>query len=210
MFKKVFIGLYIIFIGLTINAQNALSYGIKVGVLVNTAILPDVELNTSISSVLEGDDVVKGVAQYADLTINYQFGGFVNYDDGFGFSRLETSYTTTRIHDEFTFDAGIFNEIAITTLDRTFAYLDFAFSYNIYLSAKKNSYFILGGGPAFLLTNTGNENPSKMDIRAFTGLGFNLSEAIFVTAKAELGLSEVYKDSYIHHIMFPISIGINL
>lgn len=210
MLKKIILVSYIFLLGLNAIAQEGVSYGINASVLFNSAILPDIEINTSISSVLNGDDVAKGVPQYADLTINYQFGGFVKYDNGFGFSMLETNYTTTRIHDEFTFNTGIFDEVSITTLDRRFAYLDLALSYNIYLSKTKSSYFSLGGGPSFLVSNTGNENPSKTDIRAFVGLGFNLSESVFISTKAELGISEVYKDSYIHHIMFPVSIGLKL
>lgn len=210
MYKNIFILIYIGLIGLSMNAQNNLSYGLKIGLLTNSAILPDIELNTSISSVLEGDDVLKGVPQYADLTLNYKLGGFVKYDGGFGFSMLEANYTTTRIHDEFTFDAGIFDEITLTTLDRSFAYFDIAMSYNFYLSAKKSSYLIVGGGPSFLLSNTGNENPSQTDIRGFVGLGFHINKSIFISAKAELGFTEVYKNSYIHHIMLPVAIGINL
>ena len=210
MMKKWGVLSFFILVGFISNAQNDISYGLKAGVLFNSAILPDIEINNSISSVLNGDNVAKGVPQYAELTINYQFGGYVKYNDGFGFSMLETNYTTTRIHDEFTFKNGILENISITTLDRTFSYLDLALSYNIYLSAEKNFYFTLGGGPAILLSNTGNENPSKIDVRAFTGFGFIISESVFINAKAELGIREVYKDSYIHHIMFPLSIGISL
>jgi len=210
MLQKLILISYLLLIGFNTMAQEGISYGVKAGVLFNSAILPDIAINTNISSVLNGDEVVKGVPQYADLTMNYQLGGFAKYEDGFGFSMLETNYTTTRIHDEFTFRTGIFEEVGLTTLDRKFAYLDIAVSYNLYLSAEKNSYFTLGGGPSFLVSNTGNEHPSKTDIRAFLGLGFKISESVFIATKAELGIAEVYKDSYIHHIIIPVSIGINL
>ncbi len=189
-------------------AQNNLSYGIKGGLLVNSAILPDIKLNNSISSILQGDDVVKGVPQYADITYNYQFGGFVKFKDGFGFSMLETNYTTTKIYDEISIDTGIFGEITTMVLDRNFSYLDIAVSYNIFLSKKDNMFFTIGGSPSFLLSNTGKETPEKMDIRVFSGFGFNLTNAIVISTRAELGIREVYKDSYIHHIMIPVRISI--
>ncbi len=210
MLKKALIIPFLLLFIISTKAQKGATYGIKVGILLNSATLPNVKLNTSISSILEGDDIAKGVAQYADLTPNYQIGGYIKYDDGFGFSMLETNYTATKIHKEFTLNTGIFDDISLITLDRSFAYLDLALSYNIYLTAKKNAYFILGGEPSFLLSNTGAEKPTKTDIRAFTGFGVKLSKSAFVSVKAELGLSEVYKGSYIHHIMIPISLGINL
>ncbi|NOR75071.1 MAG: hypothetical protein GQ525_07910, partial [Draconibacterium sp.] len=92
----------------------------------------------------------------------------------------------------------------LTTLERKFSYLDIALSYNIYLSNKL--YFSLGITPALLLTNSGSQKPNKFDLRATTGLGFYLTDKISISTKAELGILEVYSNTYIHHIMIPISV----
>ena len=206
MFKKP-ISIVVFFLFVIVSfAQNNLSYGVKAGVLMNSAILPDIKINNSIGSVLQGDSVVKGVPHYADITYNYQFGGFATYKDGFGFSMLEVNYTTTKIYDEISFNSGIFDEINTVILDRKFSYLDVAISYNIFVSKNKNLFFTIGGSPSFLLSNTGSETPEKLDIRVFSGFGFNLSDRICISARAELGVLEVYKESYIHHIMFPVSV----
>ncbi len=208
MFKKSLSIVFLFLFAVVSFAQNNLSYGVKASVLLNSAILPDIKINNSIGSVLQGDDVVKGVPHYADITYNYQFGGFAAYKDGFGFSMLEVNYTTTKIYDEINFNYDILDEINMVILDRDFSYLDIAISYNIFVSRNKKLFFTIGGSPSFLVSNTGSETPEKLDIRVFSGFGFNLSDRVRISARAELGVLEVYKESYIHHIMVPVSVSI--
>jgi len=200
--KKLIIAILILS-GAVTFAQQKIAYGIKGGLLINTATLPDISINTSIHSLLQGDDVAKGVAQYAEATINYQFGGFVSYTDGFGFSMLESNYTRSKIYKEIHY-----SKLSTTLLDLNFSYLDIALSYNIFLNQHKKTFFILGGGPAFLVSHTGKETPKQTDIRVFSGLGYHINENLFISARAELGVNEVYKGSYIHHILFPISVSV--
>ena len=204
--KKIVL-VFMMLIGIqSILGQQKIAYGFKGGPVVSSAILPNLKLNRSIGSILRGDDVVKGVPQYANARLNYQLGGFISYYDRFGFSKLETNYTTTRIYKEVTFK----NLITTSILDRKFSYLDIALSYNIFLNKNKKAFFFLGGGPSFLMEHSGNETPQKIDLRAFTGIGFYLNKNVCISTRAELGIYEVYKDSYIHHILIPISISFSL
>jgi hypothetical protein len=198
-----------LFISVTTFGQrgSGLSYGVLGGLQFNSAILPDIKLNDDINSVLNGEDVVKGQAQWADLTFNYKFGGFVKHDHNFGFLALEMTYTTAKISQDIRFTTSdvLGNlDLNLVTLERDFSYLDFALSYNVYLSEK--TVFTLGGTPSILLSNTGNQTPNKSDVRIFTGVGYNINDKLFISTRAELGLGEVYEGSYIHHLMIPISI----
>jgi len=207
--NKIFLFSFLIFFTLFGNAQNklGLSYGGSIGLQFNTAILPDIKINNSINSVLEGEDVAKGVPQWADMTLNYTFGGFIKHNHGFGFAQLALNYTTTKIRKDIRFTTGDFfgnNTIKLSSLERDFSYLDIALSYNIYLSDK--FYWSLGVTPSFLLSHTGSQTPKKTDFRVFSGFGIVLNEKITVTTQVELGLSEVYEGSYIHHLMIPLGL----
>jgi hypothetical protein len=211
MSKKIIIITSILFSILT-YAQNekGIVYGISGGLQYNSAILPDVELNESIESVLAGDDVIKGTPQLADFKLNFKIGGFAKYEDGFGFTKLEVNYTPTNIYKEFKINTGteLFPDITYSKIDENYSYLDIALSYNVYLY--KKVFFSLGASPSFLLSNTGSINPQKFDFRIFTGFGVKLDDKISVNMHAEVGINEVYKDSYIHHIMIPVGIAITL
>lgn len=208
--KRVIIFSLLIFSGFFATAQrgSGFGYGIQGSLLLNSATLPDIELNTNINSILTGDNLVKGKANYADLTYNYRFGGFAKYDHGFGFGLLEVNYTTTKINKVVkTSTSGFWgsSEIDLFTLERTFAYLDIALSYNIYLS--NNLFFSLGITPGLLLSYTGNQEPNDFDFRVLAGFGYKIGDKISISTKAEFGITEVYKDSYIHHIMIPITLS---
>ena len=183
------------------------SYGIDGSLLLNSATLPEIELNTDIANIIDGGNIVKGKANYADLTFNYRFGGFVKYDHGFGFGIVELNYTTTKIRKEVELNSNQFfgsDSFILTTLEREFSYLDIALSYNIYLSNKL--FFSLGITPALLLSNSGSQKPNNFDIRATTGLGFYLTDKISLSTMVELGILEVYSGTYIHNIMLPVTL----
>jgi hypothetical protein len=210
MSKKTILLSVLLLLGVVTFAQDGISYGGNVGFQINSAILPDLELNRNLTltSLLNGDDVVKGTPQLADFKLNYKLGGFLKYDDGFGFTMLEANYTPTKIYKEFKLNTGtdLFPVFTLTKLDIKYAYLDIALSYNIYLY--KDLFFSLGGSPSFLLSNSGSVDPEKMDIRIFSGFGYKLKNNMSISARVELGTSEVYKDSYFHHIMIPVSVSI--
>ncbi len=205
----VIISLWVSFSGYA-QHDKGLSFGLKGGVQINSAILPDVTLNENVNAVLSGDDVIKGNPQLADFKLNFKTGVFAKYEDGFGFTMFEVNYTPTKIYKEFKFNAGteLFPDITYSKIDESYAYLDLALSYNVYVY--KNIFFSLGASPSFLLSYSGNIAPQKSDLRIFTGFGVKLNDAVAITTRAELGINEVYKDSYIHHIMIPISVAINL
>jgi len=195
----------------TAQKDSGLTYGVQGGLQLNSAILPDIKINDNLSSVLEGDDVAKGVPQWADLTLNYKFGGYVKYDHGFGFGLFEINYTTAKIKKDIKFTTSDFwggDQFTLTTLERNFTYLDFSLSYNINLS--ENLFFSLGATPSILLSNTGDETPATNDLRVFTGFGFQISDKTSIATRVELGISEVYEGSYIHHLMIPIVLRISL
>lgn len=189
-------------------AQNPLRFGIQGGIQMNSAILPDIELNESIDDVLDGNEVVKGVPQYAQVTLNYRAGGFVQYEDAIGFSLLDVAYSTAHIYKEVTFDGGILGDYNVTALDRKYTYLDTHLSYNLYLSKNHTAFVGLGGGPSFLLHYTKNNEPEAVNWNAFLNLGVALSDNISILTKLQLGVNEVYKDSYVHHIMVPVVVRV--
>jgi hypothetical protein len=209
MNKIFFLTLFFFSIVSTIFSQkgDGLAYGIEGGLQFNSAILPDIALNTSIESVLAGDEVAKGVPQWADLTLNHKLGAFAKYDHGFGFVLFETQYTTTTIKKDIKFTTSDFwghIDVTLATLKEKYAYLDFSLSYNVYVY--NNLYVGLGATPAFLVSNTSDQEPNKSDFRVFGGLGYHVNNQISVATRVELGISEVYEGSYIHHLMIPLSI----
>jgi hypothetical protein len=190
--------------------NKGLKYGVQAGLQFNSATLPDIKLNDNINAVLNGEDIAKGVPQWADLTFNYRLGSFVKYDHGFGFGLFEINFTTAKIKKDVIFTTlDVFgNEsITLTSLERYFTYLDFALSYNINLS---DTFSVgLGGSPSLLLSNSGKENPNKSDLRAFFGFGWHLNNNFSINTQAELSLYEVYNGSYIHHLMIPVVLQFN-
>lgn len=190
-------------------AQTDVQFGVSGGFQINSAILPNVELNGNPTDIYNGDDVAKGVPQYADITWNYRLGVFTKYEDGFGFTQLNIDYTTTRVFKEYKYQTGLFGNYTTTAIDRKYSYADMGLSYNIYLSKNHTAYFGLGGGPGFLLSYTGDQEPTPVNWNANINLGFAVNENISIQTKAQLGLSEVYKDSYIHHIMIPVTLQVS-
>ncbi len=190
--------------------DKGISYGITGGVQLNSAILPELELNDNVNAILSGDDVVKGKPQLADFKLNFKLGGFVKYEDGFGFTLFETNYTPTKIYKEFKINTGTpyIPNFTYMKIDEQYSYLDISLSYNVYLY--KGLYFGVGATPSFLLNYSGDVAPQKSDLRAFAGLGIKVNEKVALSLRGELGINEVYKDSYIHHIMIPLSISLSL
>jgi hypothetical protein len=209
--KKLILFSLLLIGGFYVSAQrgSGFGYGIGGGLLLNSATLPDIKVNTDIEKLLSGENLVKGKANYSDLTFNYRVGGFIKYDHGFGFALVELNYTTTKIYKEFALPLNNpfnKNSINLITLDRSFAYFDIALSYNIYLSDK--FYFSVGATPAFLLSNTGNEEPNSFDLRVLTGFGYNITDKLSISTKLELGVTEVYDNTYIHQIMIPVTLQV--
>ncbi len=180
-------------------------WGATGGVQLNSAILPDVKLNDSWDDILNGGDVVKGVPQYADITYSYRVGGFVKKENSWGFSEIEVTYMTTKIYKEWRFDAGLFGEPTISVFDRDYTYTDIAISHQIFLSSTRKSFIGLGGSLSFLMSYTGDDEPVKQTINVYIKLGAKLSDKVALVVQPTLGVSEVYKDTYIHHLMMPIS-----
>lgn len=198
---------FVIFmISLVSHAQA--SFGITGGFQLNSAILPDLEANQSLSSILDGDDVVKGVPQYADVKTGYKLGVIGQYDDGFGFTQLEVTYLKTHIYKEYKLYDGFFGEYTLTALDRKYAYSDLGLSYNIYFSKNKIFFMGIGGSSSFLMEYKGNEEPEKVLWNAFINMGVKINEHISISTRAHLNINEVYKDSYIHHLMLPVNVSV--
>ena len=211
--KKLILFSLLLLAGFYVSAQrdSGFGYGIDGSLLLNSATLPDIKVNTDIEKLLSGENLVKGKANYSDLTFNYRVGGFVKYDHGFGFALVELNYTTTKIYKEIALPVNNpfnKNSIKLATLERNFSYFDIAISYNIYLSNK--FYFSVGATPALLLSNTGDEEPHSFDLRAVTGFGYYITDKISVSTKLELGITEVYDDTYIHQIMIPVTLRVGL
>ena len=208
MNRIIFLGL-LLFAGFYSTAQrgSGFAYGIQGSLLLNSATLPDVELNTNINDILSGENLVKGKANYADLTFNYRFGGFAKYDHGFGFGLLELNYTSAKIKKDIKVNTLNYwgnYEIDLYTLERTLTYLDISLSYNIYLS--KNLFLSLGITPGLLIYYTRSQIPNSFDFRVLAGFGYKIGDKISISTRAEFGLTEVYNDSYIHHIMIPVTL----
>lgn len=184
-------------------------WGATGGVQLNSAILPDVKLNDSWHDILDGGEVVKGVPQYADITYSYRMGGFIKKENSWGFSAMEITYMTTKIYKEWKFDTGLFGESTISVFDRKYAYTDIAVSYQIFMSSAHTSFIGLGGSLSLLMNYTGDEEPQKQALNAFLKIGAQVSDKVVLLVQPTLGVSEVYKDSYIHHIMMPIAIQLS-
>lgn len=205
------IGFFIFFCLMSIYAigQNNWRVGITLGAQANSAILPDLELNT-ISDVINGNGVVKGIPQYAEITLNYRAGIFMSYKDRVGFTKLELIYSTARIYKQLNINTAFLGDYDINIIDRSYTYANTAISYNIYLNSSHNFYLGLGGSYALLTSYTKNEEPEKNNYNAFINIGIKISNTIDLNLKPEIGINEVYNDSYIHHIMLPFSISIAL
>ncbi len=184
-------------------AQADFDYGVTAGLNISTAILPELKLNNNISDILSGDDVVKGQAQLADFKPRYKFGIFGRLDSDFGFLKVNLNYTSTNIHKDI--DAYFFD---VKVLDIALSYIDVDVTYNIYLS--DSFYVSLGYIPSFLLSHSGDIKPSGFDSRILSGVGVKLPSGTSIDLDVVLGLSEAYKDSYIHHVMIPLTVSIPL
>lgn len=182
------------------------SFGITGGFQLNSAILPNLETNQSLSSILNGDQVVKGVPQYANIKTGFKVGVIGKYEDGFGFTQFEATYLKTHIYKEFKLYSGFFGNYTITALDKKYTYSDVGLSYNVYFSENKIFFMGLGGSSSFLMEYEGNEEPEKVLWNAFINIGANINKHISISTRAHLSINEVYKDSYIHHLMLPINV----
>lgn len=208
--KTSFYLLVISFILFSFTGKAQIQWGANGGFQLNSAILPDAKLNDSWDDILDGGDVVKGVPQYADITYSYRVGAFIKKENSWGFSEMEVTYMTTKIYKEWNFDAGIFGEPTISVIDRKYAYTDVAVSYQIFMSNAHTSFIGLGGGLSFLMHYTGDEAPEKQSHNVFLKLGAKLSDKVAFVVQPTLGVSEVYNDTYIHHLMMPIAIQLTL
>ncbi len=187
-------------------SQMVFKPGVKASLQINSAILPDLERNRSLESVLNGDDVVKGVPQLADLKIGYRFGFTGEAKGENGFIALSTEYVSTQIYKESTYDGGLLGSYSLKTLDRKYTYLDVSTSFNLFIAREPQLYFGVGAGLDFLTSYSGDKKPESTNTVAFVNLGVKLDEKIALETKAVLSFNEVYKDSYIHHLMFPIGV----
>ncbi len=202
--KKLWLVLLLfVFVSQISNAQLKFKYGITAGMNVSSGILPELDLNTNLSSILQGDDVVQGNPQLADFVTLYKAGLFLRLDGEIGTIKLNMNYTKTNIHEDI--NASIFS---VNALDINLDYLDFDITYN--LNIFKHFYISAGYIPSLLLDHEGNLNVENFDQRIMAGIGFKFPSGITLDLDAVVGLSEVVKDSYIHNVMIPVTLSIPL
>ena len=197
--------LFLLFlISLNTFSQIKFRYGITAGMNVSTALLPELKLNTDIRSILEGeDDVVQGDPQLADFIAMYKGGLFMRLDGGVGSLKLNVVYDKTNIHENL--DAKIFSA---NVLDITLGYLNFEMSANLNLF--KHFYISVGYIPALLIEHKGNLNINEFDPRLLSGFGLRIGDGVTVDFNAIIGISEVIDGSYIHNVIFPVTLNIPL
>jgi len=203
MLKKYLIIILSILIFQNIRGQIKFKYGITGGLNVSTAILPDLKLNTSMNSILQGDDVVQGTPQLADYVALYKAGIFVRLDSKIINLRFDVVYDKTNILKKV--DAIIFN---VDALNINLAYLDFGMVLN--LNIFKHFYLSAGYIPALLIEHQGNLDINELDQRVLSGFGFKFDNGITLDLNAIVGLSEVIDGSYIHNVMIPVTLSIPL
>ncbi len=203
--KRFFFVLILVFLFSNIQAQKSFRYGITAGLNLSTGILPDLELNTNINSILKGDKVVEGTPQLADMVALYKVGFFIRYDTKIGSAKFNINYTNTEIKKIL--DLSIFS---VNALDLQMEYLDFDLTYNLNLF--KNFYFSLGYVPSLLISVTSDENPQieTFDSRVLSGFGFRFNNGTTLAFNAVIGLKEVIEGSYIHNVMIPITLNVPL
>jgi len=190
---------------LSVQAQKSFRYGITAGLNLSTGILPDLELNTNLQSILHGEKVVEGKPQLADFVGLYKVGIFLRYDGKIGSAKFNVNYTNTEIKK--TLDLDIFS---VNALDLQMKYLDLDLTYN--LNMFKNFYFSLGYVPSLLISVTSDENPNiqNFDSRVLSGFGFRFNNGTTLDFNAVIGLKEVIEGSYIHNIMIPVTLNFPL
>jgi hypothetical protein len=191
-------------------SQNLWEMGVTTGIQGNSAILPNLKLNDNLHDVFTGNEVVKGVPQYAKLTLNYRVGGYMAYEGKMGFTRLDITYVNSKIYKEYSVNLGILGEPSLTVIDRKYGYIDGAVSYNLFLNQSHTFYAGIGGSFALLTHYTKDESPEKTGWNGFLQIGVKLNDKVEISLKPSIGIDEVYKDSYIHHIMVPLSVGVIL
>ncbi len=194
----------LIFVGINAYAQKGFRYGITAGLNVSSGILPELDLNTNINSILKGDRVVQGNPQLADFVFLYKAGIFLRYDGKVGSAKFNINYTTTNIKK--TLDLHIFNA---EILDIDLRYLDFDLTYQ--LNIFKHFYINLGYVPSILLSdNVSLADVQKIDSRVLSGIGFKLFNGVTLDMNAVIGIKEVIEDSYVHNVMIPVTLNIPL
>ncbi len=202
MKKLIFFSFFLII--LDVHAQKSFRYGITAGLNISSAILPDLAINTNINSILEGNKVVKGTPQLADLVALYKAGIFLRYDGKIGTAKFNINYTNTEIKKKLNL-----NIFSVKALDLQLKYLDFDLTYNLNLF--KNFYFSLGYIPSLLISH--DKNLSKIntfDSRILSGFGLRMNNGTTLDFNAVLGIKEIIEGSYIHHLMIPITLNIPL
>ena len=202
--KRILIFFFIVIVQLNSYSQIKLRYGVTAGLNISTAILPDLQLNTNINSILRGDDdLIQGTPQLADFVTMYKAGIFFRVDGGILSAKLNLNYDKTKIHKEI--DATIFTANALN-IDLSYLDLDMTLDLNLF----KHFYISAGYVPAFLLQHQGNLNVNTFDQRFLTGIGFRFNNGTTLDFDAVIGLSEVIDGSYIHNVMIPITLNIPL
>jgi len=183
--------------------QKGIKYGLTAGLNVSSGILPELELNTNINSILKGESVVKGKPQLADFVSLYKVGVFLKMENKVITPKINISYTKTDIYKDI--DINVFS---VNALDIDLSYLDVDFIFDINLS--KHFYISTGYVPSMLLDHAGNLDVEKFDHRLLTGFGFKFANGASIDFDAVVGLKEIIDGSYIHNFMIPISFSIPL
>ena len=200
--KRFHIIILLLFVHFSIFSQVRIRYGLTAGLNISTAILPELKIN-DINSILKGEDVVQGQPQLADYIAMYKGGIFVRLDGGVGSIKLNVNYDKTNIHRSL--DLTLFN---IEALDIVLSYIDVEMTAN--LNIFKHFYISAGYIPAYLIEHKGNLNINEFDPRLLSGFGLRIGDGVTVDFNAIIGISEVIDGSYIHNVIFPVTLNIPL
>ncbi len=180
-----------------------LKYGITGGLNMSSGILPELDLNTDINAILNGDDVIVGQPQLADFVALYKVGVFVRLDSRIVSLKFGVNYDKTNIKKEV--DASVFT---VNTLNIDLTYLDFDFITSLNLLRK--FYISAGYVPAILIQQEGSLNVKDFDQRLLIGFGFKIFNGATLDLNAIIGLNEIIEGSYIHNLMIPVTLSIPL
>ncbi len=180
-----------------------LKYGITGGLNMSSGILPELDLNTDINAILNGDDVIVGQPQLADFVALYKVGVFLRLDSRIVSLKFGVNYDKTNIKKEV--DASVFT---VNTLNIDLTYLDFDFIASLNLLRK--FYISAGYVPAILIQQEGSLNVKDFDQRLLIGFGFKIFNGATLDLNAIIGLNEIIEGSYIHNLMIPVTLSIPL
>ncbi|MEZ4909204.1 MAG: hypothetical protein R2771_16530 [Saprospiraceae bacterium] len=197
-----------IFFSVNLSAQSEKYFGVSLYYQLNSATLPDVELNSSISQIINGAKVADGVVQYADIRQSARVGVFGQIHSNVGFFEIAPEYVVVNIYKEFKADLSYLGEYTIDILDTKLSYLDVSLSWNLFLDHGHHIYLGAGIGFDILVAHSGLLKPENYNYLGFLNLGVDITENIGLRVKPLFGLNEVYKNTYIHNMMLPIGISI--